>query len=266
MSYRIALLSAYIGSPGKNELKMTEGCRKNLESYGVDVYLFNESQLELLELFAIPDAAFKPNGVEKKRSRMRDWVDNVRFRQFMYPAEKATRNRLIAKLPKMQFYKLLDKEYDFYIWMDSKFTLLDNWLDGVLKWIELYGQHDLVICQHSERRSIESEYVYMKHHARKKSKNICSKYVLKDMHYQIQDYLSDAGFTDDQLYEAGFLLYSRNILNHKDFLDAWYAHNYYYTIQDQLSLPYVLQKYHIDVCPLQHSVYQLPGTRYGYHD
>lgn len=266
MNYRIALLSAYIGNPGKNELKMTEGCRRNLETYGVDVFLFNESHRDVLESCVLPTEGYKPSDSEKERGKVRNWVDNIRFRQFMYPTEKATRNRLVAKLPKMQFYKLLDKEYDYYIWMDSKFTLLDNWLDVILKWIELYGQHDLVICRHSERNSIVSEFDYMRYHARKKSKIICSKYVLKDMYYQVQDYLSDTSFVDDRLYEAGFMLYSKRMLNHKDFLDAWYAHNYYYTIQDQLSLPYLVQKYKIDVCQLEQSVYKLPGTKYGYYD
>lgn len=264
MSYRIALLSAYIGNPGKNELKITDGCRTKMEMYGVDSFLFNESHRELLEACVLPNDGFRPNDDEKKRNLVKEWVDSIRFRQFMYPTEKATRNRLIAKIPKMQFYKLLDKEYDFYVWMDSKFTLLDNWLEVILQWIEQYGKHDLVVCCHSERNSIVSEYEYMKFHVRKKSKIICSKYVLRDMYYQVQDYLSDSGFTDNRLFEAGFLLYSNNILRHKDFLDEWYAHNYYYTIQDQLSLPFLLQKHSLDVCPLEYSVYKLPGTHYGY--
>lgn len=266
MKYKIALLSTFIGNPGKNELKMTEGCRKRLEEYGVDVYLFNNTNIDLLMPFVQPSPELKPLAVTTRRGFVGNLVDKIRFRQFMYPTEEATHNRLVAKLPRMQFYKLLDKEYDFYIWLDSKFTILDNWLDVILKLIELYGQHDLVVCKHSERNSVVSEFEYMQYYVRKRSKNICSKYVLKDMYYQVHDYLSDACFIDDKLYETGFLLYSRNILNHKDFLDAWYAHNFYYSIQDQLSLPYLLQKYNIDVCPLQQSVYQLPETRYGYHD
>ena len=197
---------------------------------------------------------------------MGNLVDKIRFRQFIYPTYEATRNRLVAKLPKMQFYKLLDKEYDYYIWLDSKFTLLDDWLEYVLKLIKQYGEHDLVICKHSERNSIASEYEYMRYYMVKKDTNLCPKYVLKDMYYQVQGYISDSGFTDNHLFEAGFLLYSASILNHKDFLDAWYAHNYYYTIQDQLSLPYLLHKHNIDVLPLEESVYQLPGTHYGYWD
>ncbi len=266
MNYKIALLSAFIGNPGKNELKMTEGCRKKLEDYGVDVFLFNNTNIDLLVPFAQPALESKPPTLKTDRGFMGNLVDKIRFRQFIYPTEDATKNRLMAKLPKMQFYKLLDKEYDFYIWMDSKFTLKDNWLDVILNWIEQYGQHDLVICKHSERNSISSEYEYMRYYMVKKDDNLCPKYVLKDMYYQVQKYLSDSKYVDNSLFEAGFMLYSKNILKHKEFLDAWYAHNYYYTIQDQLSLPYLLQKHNIDVCPLEEIVYKLPGTKYGYLD
>lgn len=266
MKYRIALLSAYIGSPGKNELKMTEGCRKRLADYGVDVFLFNNTNIDLLMPYVQPAPEAKPPTLKTDIGFVKNLLDKIRFHQFIYPTEEATRNRLVAKLPKMQFYRLLDKDYDYYIWMDSKFTLLDNWLDVILKWIEQYGQHDLVICKHSERDSIASEYEYMRYYMVKKDDNLCPKYVLKDMYYQVQEYLSDSKYVDNKLYEAGFILYSKNILKHKDFLDSWYAHNYYYTIQDQLSLPYLLQKHNIDVCPLAKSVYKLPGTHYWYYD
>ena len=266
MNYKIALLSAFIGNPGKNELKITDGCRKRLEDYGVDVFLFNNTNIDLLMPFIQPAPESKPPILKTNRGFVGNLVDKIRFRQFVYPTEEATKNRLVAKLPKMQFYKLLDKEYDFYIWMDSKFTLLDNWLDVSLKWIEQYGQHDMLICKHSERDSVASEYEYMRSFMVKNDKNLCPKYVLKDIYYQVQEYLSDSSFTDNSLFEAGFLLYSKNILKHKDFLDAWYAHNYYYTIQDQLSLPYLLQKHNIDVFTLEEIVYKLPGTHYWYYD
>ena len=218
MNYRIALLSAYIGSPGKNELKMTEGCRKRLEEYGVDVFLFNNTNIDLLMPFIQPATESKPPTLKTNRGFVGNLVDKIRFRQFICPTYEATRNRLVAKLPKMQFYKLLDKEYDYYIWLDSKFTLLDDWLEYVLKLIKQYGEHDLVICKHSERNSIASEYEYMRYYMVKKDTNLCPKYVLKDMYYQVQGYISDPSFTDNHLFEAGFLLYSASILNHKDLI------------------------------------------------
>lgn len=264
MNYRIALLSAYIGSPGKNELKITEVCRKKMDEYGVDVYLFNNTNIDLLMPFVQPASESKPPTLKTDRGFMGNLVDKIRFRQFIYPTEEATRNRLIAKLPKMQFYKLLDKDYDYYIWMDSKFTLLDDWLENLLELIKNHGHHELVVCSHSERNCLKSEFEYMKYYIRKKSDNLCSKYVLKDLYYQVSDYLSDPSFVDDALYECGFLLFSDKIMLHKDFLDAWYAHNYYYTIQDQLSFPFLLKKFNVDVYPLDKNVYQLEGTSYGY--
>ena len=266
MNYKIALLSAFIGSPGKNELKITERCRQRLNDYGVDVYLFNNTNVGLLEPFVVPNTIPVEAPIHNKRNHswLQEKVDDVRFRQYKYPSPEDNRNRLVAKLPKMQFYKLLDKEYDYYIWMDSKFTLLDDWLDNLLELIKNYGHHELVVCSHSERNCLKSEYEYMRYYIRRKSDNLCSKYVLKDLYYQVSHYLSDPSFVDDALYECGFLLFSSKIMMHKDFLNAWYAHNYYYTIQDQLSFPYLLKKFGIDVHPLNKKVYKLEGTSYGY--
>lgn len=266
MNYRIALLSAFIGNPGKNELKITERCRQRLNDYGVDVYLFNNTNVGLLEPFVAPDTIPVEAPIHKRtHSWLREKVDDVRFRQYKYPSPEDNRNRLVAKLPKMQFQKLLAKPYDYYVWLDSKFTLLDDWLDALLGLIRAYGQHELVVCSHSERNSIKEEFEYMKYYMRKKSDNLCTKYVLKDMYYQVSDYLSDPGFVDDALYECGFLLFSEKILSREGFLNAWYAHNYYYTIQDQLSFPYLLKKFDVDVCPLNNKVYQLEGVLYGSH-
>lgn len=268
MSLRIALLSAFIGNPGKDELKITDECRSRLESYGVDIYLFNNTNVNLLEPLVVPEITPAEAYINKSsRSWLKNKIDTFRFGQYKYPSPEANHNRLIAKLPKMQFHKLLDKKsYDYYVWIDSKFTLLDDWLDNLLDLIKNYGHHELVVCSHSERNCLKDEFEYMKYYIRKKSDNLCSKYVLKDMYYQVSDYLSDPDFVDNSLYECGFLLFSDKIMSHKDFLNAWYAHNYYYTIQDQLSFPYLLKKYEIDVHPLNKKVYKLEGTSYGYNN
>lgn len=260
---KIALLSAFMGRPGRNELKITDMCYRRLKDIGVDVFLFNDTNAHLLEPFLVPDTV----PVEKKkRLWLQEEFNSIRFRQFKYPSENDSYNRLIAKLPKMQFQKLLVKSYDYYVWVDSKFTLLDSWPDSLLELIKLYGQHELAVCPHSERHSIREEFEYMKYYIRRKSDNLCSKYVLKDMYYQVSDYLSDSSFVDDSLYECGFLLFSAKVLSHEGFLNTWYAHNYYYSVQDQLSIPYLLKKYCVDVCPIDGIVNQLDGTIYGYHD
>lgn len=264
---KIALLSAFVGRPGADELKITDGCRRRLDDIGVDLYLFNNTNLNVLEPHVVPDVVPAEAPIHKREYNwLREKMVDIRFRQYKYPTHEANRNRLVAKLPKMQFQKLLAKPYDYYVWFDSKFTLLDEWPDVLLKMIGLYGQHELVLCPHSERNCIKDEFEYMKYYMRKKSDNLCSKYVLKDMYYQVADYLSDPGFIDDALYECGFLLFSDKILLHDDFLNAWYAHNYYYSIQDQLSIPYLLKKFNVDVCPLDTKVYQLEGTKYGYRN
>lgn len=259
---KIALLSAFIGSPGKTGLKITESCQRELENYGIDCFLFTDNHRESLEAVSQPSVQIE----QKRRTVFEDTFHRFFFRQSFYPSKESTHNRLLAKLPKILFYKLIPQEYDFYIWVDSKFTLLDGWIKSVLDIIETCGVFDMAVCRHSERVSIWSEYKYMERHMREGSANLCSKYVLADLYRQVRNYLSDSSFIDDSLYECGCLFFSRAILNHKDFLEAWYAHNYYYSIQDQLSFPYLIKKYNINVFPLSYSVYHLPGTKYGYCD
>jgi len=260
MSARIALLSAFIGNPGKQGLKMTDNCKRSLEGNGVDLYLFDDSDMDLLKRNYQPLVQ-----VTTMKDRF-EWFNKWRYRQHRYPTETDTYNRLVAKLPKMQFYRLLDREYDYYIWMDSKYTIQDGWLEWVSDLIGQHGNHDLIVCKHSERANVKEEFDYLKHYMLEKSDNLCSKYVLLDLYHQVAAYLKDPAYNDDRLYEAGFLLYSRNILVHKRFLDEWYAHNFYYSIQDQLSLPYLVQKHGIDVFPLEMNVGRLPGVKYGYFD
>ena len=259
---KIAILSAYIGSPGRTGLKITEECRRELDSYGVDCFLFTDNQREALEEISHPSKHIDSVG----RKTFEDALVRLFYRQSSYPSLESTKNRLLAKLPKILFYKLVPQEYDYYVWVDSKFTLLDGWIKGVLDMIKEGGCFDMAVCAHSERASIKSEYKYMERYMRKGSANLCSKYILADLHRQIHDYLSDSSFKDDSLYECGFMIFSRAVLEHKDFLEMWYAHNYYYSIQDQLSLPYLINKYSINLYPLPYSVYHLPGTKYGYYD
>ena len=262
---KIALLSAFIGAPGKEELKITQTCLEKMKGYGVDIFLYNGNNIDLLKEHVEPELVLRNEDIGKT-SFFKSIKDYFRFYQSQYPSSEVTHNRLLAKIPKMQFYKLIGEGYDYYIWLDSKFTLLDSWMDYIFDLIEKNGDHALQVCYHSERSNIREEYDYMRYHIKHKSEIVSSRYVLKDMYYQIQKYFSDPAFVDNKLFEAGFLLYSKKILLHKDFLDEWYAHNYYYTIQDQLSLPYLLNKYNIDVCPLKQSVFDLPGTKYGYND
>lgn len=259
--YKIALLSAFIGTPGKSELKITPECQQELKDFGVDIYLFNNTNKSMLEQYYTPSIE-NPN---PSKSYFETMLDNVRFKQSIFPSEEANYSRLLAKLPKMQFYKFIPNDYDYYIWCDSKFTLCRRWLDYVLFLIERYKEYDFLVSEHSERSSIKEELDYMIYYMKKhNSENLCSKYNMAEMHYQVRTYLKDKKFKDNKLFELGFLIFSKNILKQKEFLDDWYGHNYFFTIQDQLSLPYLCFKHKIKVCSIKQRIYDMPFTMYNY--
>ena len=266
--YKIALISAFIGNGGgrNTEISLTPECEKELQAYEVDVFRFNDENVDLLKPYFVPE--IKKEGIYKQ-----SWLDKLeynfnakfRFKQKLYPTEEDNYTRLIAKIPKIMFYKVVPNDYDYYIWCDSKFTLCEHWLKYVLFLIDRYSKYDILVSEHSERTSIRQELDYMVYHIKKyNDKNLSSRYNMNNMHYQVKSYLSDKRFNDNKLFELGCIIYSKRILQYKNFLEEWYAHNYYYTIQDQLSFPYLCRKHNVNVLGVKQRIYDLPFTTYFY--
>jgi hypothetical protein len=68
------------------------------------------------------------------------------------------------------------------------------------------------------------------------------------MKEQVNFYLSDSNFVDNKLFGLGFFIYSKKLVENKDYniFTDWFLHNCYWSIQDQLSLPYLLNKHKIN--------------------
>jgi len=269
MKYKIALISAYIGTPGNSELTITPACQKEFDEYGVDIYKYTDKDLNLLA------SIYKP--IKKKEEIYKESIKDKLYYlykylttnwQIKYPTPEANFNRLIAKLPRMQFYKLIEPCYDYYIWCDSKFTLDNGWLNYILELIGKNEDKDLLSYAHSERTSIRQEFDYMRYHMKKKRrpvKKLLARYNIAKMYRQICFYLKDKNFEDNRLFETGVMVYSNKMLQKKEFLDDWYTHNYYFSIQDQLSFPYLISKHNINVGTINQSIFDTGFTSYKYH-
>lgn len=265
--YKIALMTAHIGNADKPELTITPKCKKELDAYGVDIYRFNNANIDLLKPHFTPIQKKEDICHETLFLKLRFWYNKyIRYRQKTYPSDEENYNRLIAKLPKMQFYKFVPNVYDYFIWCDSKFTLEEGWLGYILNLIEENGNSEMIVSLHGERNSILEEFNYMKYYMiRYASPGLVSKYDLAKMEKQIQFYLKDKSFTDNKLYELPLIIYSKDILNKKLFLEEWYLHNYFFTIQDQLSLPYVIHRYNINVHGVKQDVFNTPFVRHNHY-
>ena len=77
------------------------------------------------------------------------------------------------------------------------------------------------------------------------------------METQVQHYLSDPDFQDNSLYAAGAFIYSTSLVAHSDnALKEWFFQNVTASVQDQLSLPWVLQKFRARVKVLPLGIFQ----------
>ncbi len=265
--YKIALLTAHIGHTDKPELTITNECKDELDDYGVDVYRFNNNNFESLKPFFEPTLKREEVYRESLFMKFRYWYNvHFKYKQKTYPTDEENYNRLIAKLPKMLFYKLVPNEYDYYIWCDSKFTLKEGWLGYVLGIIKENNSCQMITSKHRENSSIKQEFDYMAHNMMTYNvANLVSKYNVAEMNRQVSFYLKDKEFEDSNLYELPLIIYSKDVLKEKMFLESWYAHNYYFTIQDQLSLPYLVSKFKINIGVVNQNAFQVPFVDHNHY-
>jgi hypothetical protein len=79
----------------------------------------------------------------------------------------------------------------------------------------------------------------------------------------VEHYLSDAEFKDDKLYACGMFVY-RNIPSIQRMLRDWFTENARWSVQDQLSLPYVLSKSDCKVSAIDASLVENQYLHYYY--
>jgi hypothetical protein len=173
-------------------------------------------------------------------------VTFVHFNDIKYPLRKKVLHpRLIGKIPKMLAWELYPG-YDFYIWLDNQFTFSKP--DSVKWFISQLGKADAAFFIHPHRNTIESEMRFCVDNMNAGNQYLIDRYELEDMEGQVNNYLADPTFHDNLLIAAGAFIYRESLIKNRDrnIMTDWYYHNCRWSVQDQLSLPYLLQKYKID--------------------
>ena len=264
--YKIAIMTAFIGNAGNTgELKVLPEAQAEFDRYGVDVYRFNNDNLEQL----LPHV--KPTLSEAEvlhRTRWDKFVygyyERVKYKQRNCPKKEDNYTRLVAKIPKMMFYKVVPLEYDYYVWLDSKFTIHEHWLDYLLWLLGKYPDADLIVSKHSMRSSVEDEVEDMLKWLEAGYPSLYTKYYAADLAFQLYKYQQSPSFVDNSLNELGMIVYSYRMVAKSQFAEEWYAHNYYFTIQDQISFPFVSKKHNIRFASIGQSVYEVPFLTHEY--
>jgi hypothetical protein len=151
--------------------------------------------------------------------------------------------RLKGKIPKMMQYKY--QNADFYIWVDSKFTITSphfvSWL------ISSLNNKEIAFFEHPNRSSISEELEFMSSLMSSNNSYLIERYCSEPMTEQVNTYIADSSFIDNTLISAGMFIYTHEfITKHPTFMSDWLLENVLWSVQDQLSLPYMLYKHNVD--------------------
>lgn len=148
--------------------------------------------------------------------------------------------RLQAKIPKMLGWRMFPG-YDVYVWMDASFQITDA---NFLAWIiGSMGDNDIALFPHAEgRTNIKEECIHVVSNIVQDNEfgqYLRERYDSEPVVEQTAFYLSNDEYKDENLFCGGLFVY-RNTMSIQAMLQEWFMHNIMFTIEDQLSLPYVL--------------------------
>lgn len=151
--------------------------------------------------------------------------------------------RLKGKIPKMLDW--LENEADYYIWMDSYYNITSDNLALLTTYVE---NHDICLSRHNQRKSISEEVNFISRELNKGNSYLKERYVGEPLNEQLQNYLKDETFKDKNLFSLGFFIYKKSLIENKNYnvMTDWFFHNSYWTIQDQISLPFLLHKHSVN--------------------
>lgn len=133
--------------------------------------------------------------------------------------------RLASKIPKFRPDYFVDTQ--FSVWMDASLRDPDNWLYVACE--EQLATNDFVLFRHPDRDSIVSEV------AASRESPKYDEYPLED---QVKHYIQ-SGFKDDEGLFACGVIARNHTFEISEFGNAWFLENARWSIQDQLSFPYL---------------------------
>lgn len=86
---------------------------------------------------------------------------------------------------------------------------------------------------------------------------LLNRYSNEPMKEQVNLYLSDKNFKDEKLFSCGIFCYSSKLIKkHPNFLREWYYECARWSVQDQLSLPWLLSKHEVNYACIDEDIYK----------
>ena len=170
------------------------------------------------------------------------------------PRTKAMSPRLRGKIPKMVVWED-HPGYDYYIWMDSGFSISDE--SSIERMVDACIGVDACFFAHSGRSSVKQELDFVISLMNTGNQYLLDRYNGERMKEQVDEYFKDASWIDNVLFECGTFIYSKDIVANTEYnvMKEWFYHNCIWSVQDQLSLPYLFHKFGIRYKLLEGNVY-----------
>lgn len=163
----------------------------------------------------------------------------------IYAGELGTRT--IAKYFKTQAHRAFPG-YDAYLWLDASFRFIKRGHVAYMLHLMTSSNTTVVFRPHPDRQTVAGELEYCVAAIKKQTQYFVTRYGGQPMEQQVHHYTS-LGFPDNVgLYAAGMFAYFPTA-KMKTLFDDWWTENLEWTIQDQLSFPFVLWKHDVRVAP-----------------
>ena len=187
--------------------------------------------------FCIISAQFGGKKPWKQKLRSKHHCEFIYYDDKNFPGrENAMHPRLKSKIPKMLAWR--HHKADWYIWMDSSVIVKPgvDLPDCILK---TTNGNPLCLFKHTKLNSIQEEVKLVKKAVKSNVGYFEKRFTGEPILSQVRHYLSDKEFKDDKLFQMTFFAYH---FSARFLMQEWFLQNCLWSVKDQLSFPYVLQK------------------------
>ena len=165
--------------------------------------------------------------------------------------------RLRGKIPKMLIWEE-KPNYDYYIWVDAMYHLMDE--NAIENLVNECINFDACFFHHTLRSSVLDEVKEMEMLVESKIHNgyFSNRYEGEPLVKQYESYAKDTTWNDNFLLECGIFIFSNKVVKNKEYniMKEWFYHNCIWSIQDQISLPYLIHKFKLNYKILDGSVWK----------
>ena len=162
------------------------------------------------------------------------------YDDYNFPSRRLSMHpRFKSKIPKMLEWKFI--ESDWYVWMDSSIKPHKG-IDLASEVIKQAASNPLILFRHSKCTTIREEANRTLEMLKHKHPYFMKRYAGEPIHEQLIHYYGDPEFIDNKLFSTNFFAYHKSI---SQFMQDWFYEVIHWSLQCQISLPYILHKSNI---------------------